>query len=173
MITNADKRVFVLDTNVLMHDPAAIFRFDEHDVYLPMMVLEEIDSGKKGRSEAARNARQCSRFIDDLIRNLDKDAIDAGIALADPFTRADGQSQAAGRLFFETTPTVAHASPAQSPDNKILACTLALQSARPDEQVTLVSKDVNLRIKAAVAGVHAEDYYNDQTLRDVDLLYTG
>lgn len=170
------KRVFVLDTNVLMHDPTALFRFDEHDVYLPMMVLEEIDAGKKGMSEAARNARQCSRFIDDLIHNLDKDAIDAGIALGDPFSRRDGETREAGRLFFETTSTpsaLPQSLPGQSPDNLILSCTLALRAARPDHLVTLVSKDVNLRIKAAVVGVHAEDYFNDKTLNDVDLLYTG
>ena len=171
-----DKRVFVLDTNVLMHDPTAIFRFDEHDVYLPMMVLEEIDAGKKGMSEAARNARQFSRFIDDLIRDLDKNAIDAGIALADPFERADGEVRQAGRLFFETTPSstaLPLSLPGQSADNQILACTLALSAVRTKERVTLVSKDVNLRIKAAVVGIHAEDYFNDKTLNDVDLLYPG
>ncbi len=166
----------MLDTNVLMHDPTAIFRFDEHDVYLPMMVLEEIDAGKKGMSEAARNARQCSRFIDDLIRDLDKEAIDAGIKLADPFERADGEIRESGRLFFETTPatsTLPSSLPGQSADNRILACTLGLRAARRDDRVTLVSKDVNLRIKAAVLGIHAEDYFNDKTLNDVDLLYPG
>ncbi len=176
MTDRSDKRVFVLDTNVLMHDPTALFRFDEHDVYLPMMVLEEIDAGKKGMSEAARNARQFSRFIDDLINNLDKAAIDEGIPLAAPFDRGGGQTLAAGRLFFETTPSsgsLPESLPGQSADNRILACTLALQAMRPGERVTLVSKDVNLRIKAAVLGLHAEDYFNDKTLNDVDLLYTG
>ncbi len=176
MTALTEKRVFVLDTNVLMHDPTALFRFDEHDVYLPMSVLEEIDAGKKGMSEAARNARQFSRFIDDLIHNLDKDAIDAGIALSDPFARASGKAQQAGRLFFETTPAASALPqnfPGHSPDNLILSSALALRAARSGERVTLVSKDVNLRIKAAVLGVHAEDYYNDKTLNDVDLLYTG
>ncbi len=176
MTALTEKRVFVLDTNVLMHDPTALFRFDEHDVYLPMTVLEEIDAGKKGMSEAARNARQFSRFIDDLIHDLNKDAIDAGISLSDPFERASGQAQQAGRLFFETTPVgsaLPQNLPGHAPDNLILSSALALRAARPDEQITLVSKDVNLRIKAAVLGVHAEDYYNDKTLNDVDLLYTG
>ncbi|MFK7886129.1 MAG: PhoH family protein [Gammaproteobacteria bacterium] len=176
MTAGSDKRVFVLDTNVLMHDPTALFRFDEHDVYLPMMVLEEIDAGKKGMSEAARNARQFSRFIDDLINNLDKTAIDQGIPLAAPFDLGGGETRSAGRLFFETTPasgTLPDSLPGQSADNRILACTLGLQAMRPGERVTLVSKDVNLRIKGAVLGLHAEDYYNDKTLNDVDLLYTG
>ena len=66
------RRLFVLDTNVLMHDPTAIFRFEEHDVYLPMVVLEELDANKKGMSEAARNTRQASRFLDDMIRGVTK-----------------------------------------------------------------------------------------------------
>ena len=61
------RRLFVLDTNVLMHDPTAIFRFEEHDIYLPMVVLEELDANKKGLSEASRNARQVSRFLDDMM----------------------------------------------------------------------------------------------------------
>ena len=176
MTASVEKRVFVLDTNVLMHDPTALFRFDEHDVFLPMMVLEEIDAGKKGMTEAARNARQFSRFIDDLIQDIDKDGIDAGIALGDPFARLKGEPRQSGRLFFETTPTpnaLPHTLPGQSPDNLILSCTLALRAALPDQRVTLVSKDVNLRIKATVVGLHAEDYFNDKTLNDVDLLYTG
>src|SRR5580700_3290954 len=63
------RRLFVLDTNVLMHDPTSIFRFEEHDIYLPMVVLEELDANKKGLSEASRNARQVSRFLDDMMRD--------------------------------------------------------------------------------------------------------
>ncbi|NLW97270.1 MAG: PhoH family protein, partial [Xanthomonadaceae bacterium] len=69
------KRVYVLDTNVLMHDPTALFRFEEHDVFLPMQVIEELDNGKKGMSEAARNARQVSRFINELIESQGADRI--------------------------------------------------------------------------------------------------
>ena len=76
-----DKRRFVLDTNVLMHDPTALFRFQEHDIHLPMMVLEELDRAKKGLSEVARNVRQVSRFLDDLIANASKEEIDQGLVL--------------------------------------------------------------------------------------------
>ncbi len=79
-----ERRLFVLDTNVLMHDPTAIFRFQEHDVYLPMVVLEELDANKKGLSEASRNVRQVSRFLDDLMRDATKDEIDAGLPLPSP-----------------------------------------------------------------------------------------
>ncbi|MFI0459791.1 MAG: PIN domain-containing protein, partial [Candidatus Thiodiazotropha endolucinida] len=74
-------RLFVLDTNVLMHDPSALFRFKEHDIYLPMVVLEELDKGKKGMSEVARNVRQTSRFLDELMGNVPQSAICDGIPL--------------------------------------------------------------------------------------------
>ena len=60
-------KLFVLDTNVLMHDPTSLFRFEEHDIYLPILTLEELDSHKKGMTEVARNARQASRFLDELV----------------------------------------------------------------------------------------------------------
>lgn len=176
MAPSDERRVFVVDTNVLMHDPTAIFRFDEHDVYLPMVVLEELDAGKKGLSEAARNARQFSRFIDDLIHNLDKHSIDNGIPLGYRYADKPDVERDNGRLFFQTQPVdnkLPQSLPGGLPDNAILSFTLALREARKDASVTLVSKDINLRIKAAVLGVHAEDYYNDKTLNDVDLLYTG
>ncbi len=77
----AQRRIYVLDTNVLMHDPAAIFRFDEHDIYLPMVVLEELDHHKKGVSESARNVRQVSRFLDDIMQDADKADIDRGLPI--------------------------------------------------------------------------------------------
>src|SRR5918994_2843899 len=80
-----ERRLFVLDTNVLMHDPTAIFRFGEHDIYLPMVVLEELDANKKGLSEASRNVRQVSRFLDDLMRDATKEQIDAGLPLESLF----------------------------------------------------------------------------------------
>lgn len=169
-------RLFVLDTNVLMHDPTAIFRFQEHAVYLPMMVLEELDNGKKGLSETARNVRQVSRFLDDLMRNASKEEIDRGLKLPTVNHAPPGAANSRGRLFFQTRalPTIAlNALPGAKPDNNLLATAMALQAEYTDTTVTLVSKDINLRIKAAVLGIHAEDYYNDQVLDDVNLLYGG
>ncbi len=80
-VDQSSKRLFILDTNVLMHDPTALFRFKEHDVYLPMVVLEEMDAGKKGVSEVARNVRQVSRFLDQLMQNADAEEIERGISL--------------------------------------------------------------------------------------------
>ncbi|MEX0951124.1 MAG: PhoH family protein [Gammaproteobacteria bacterium] len=182
-------RLFVLDTNVLMHDPGALFRFQEHDLYLPMVVLEELDAGKKGVSEVARNVRQVSRFLDDLIDDANRESIDAGLLLPrignghnylsgngnNGHTDAD-PAIPSGRLYLQTQ-NLANELPAYLPgknaDNSILATTLSLQESRQDRLVTLVSKDINLRIKARVLGIQAEDYYNDRVLDDADLLYTG
>jgi PhoH-like ATPase len=170
------RRLFVLDTNVLMHDPTAIFRFEEHDVYLPMVVLEELDAHKKGLSEASRNVRQVSRFLDEMIRDATKEQIDRGLQLPSGYSDNHGKKPSTGRLFFQTRQLESELPPGlpgQSGDNTILAQTLALQSEQKDARVILVSKDINLRIKAAVLGVHAEDYYSDKTLEDADVLYSG
>lgn len=165
------KRLFVLDTNVLMHDPTSIFRFQEHDVYLPMVVLEELDTGKKGTSEVARNVRQVSRFLDDLINRAGDISIKDGIPLD-----SGEHFHSAGHLFFQTEllPDKLHASlPGNKPDNNILNAALALCDIYPDKRVTLVSKDINLRVKAHALSVHVEDYTNDKVLDDVNLLYSG
>ncbi|CAN0621436.1 PhoH-like ATPase [Burkholderia multivorans] len=163
------QKLFVLDTNVLMHDPSSLFRFEEHDVYLPMMTLEELDNHKKGMSEVARNARQVSRTLDALV--ADAGPISAGIPLA-----RLGSREALGRLYFQTTLTTiepVEGLPQGKADNQILGVVRALQRERPDRQVVLVSKDINMRIKAHALGLPAEDYYNDQVLEDKDLLYSG
>lgn len=177
MIDRPDgRRLFILDTNVLMHDPTALFRFQEHDVFLPMVVLEEMDAGKKGVSEVARNVRQVSRFLDELMRDIGVDNIGQGIPLNDRGLLEDLDTEKFGRLFFQThmlTAALPEALAGNKPDNNILGTALALQNEHPDITVTLVSKDINLRIKAAVLGIHAEDYYNDQVLEDVNLLFSG
>ncbi|RMG27897.1 MAG: PhoH family protein [Gammaproteobacteria bacterium] len=173
----AARRLFVLDTNVLMHDPTALFRFQEHDVYLPMVVLEELDAAKKGTSEVARNVRQVNRFLDELTRERAQRDIERGIPLSQrPPHALEPDLQAGGTLFIQTRSLpfeLPDALPGSVPDNNILATVLALQKEHPDTRITLVSKDINLRIKAAVLGIHAEDYYNDRVLEDVNLLYTG
>ncbi len=168
--------LFVLDTNVLMHDPTSIFRFKEHDIYLPMVVLEELDAGKKGMSEVARNVRQVSRFLDQLMSGAAKEEIDAGLPIH-PVSEGGGLIESpSGRLFFQTETIddgIQTGLTVSTPDNKLLKTARALQDRRPDRAVIIVSKDINLRIKAAVLGILVEDYANDQALDDVDLLYTG
>ena len=174
--SRSGRRLFVLDTNVLMHDPAAIFRFEEHDVYLPMVVLEELDAHKKGLSEASRNVRQVSRFLDDMMRDATKEQIDRGLQLPSGYSGNHGKKPSTGRLFFQTrqlSSALPEGLPGAGGDNAILGQTLALQQEHKDARVILVSKDINLRIKAAVLGVHAEDYYSDKTLEDSDVLYSG
>ena len=169
-------RLYVLDTNVLMHDPTAIFRFQEHDIFLPMVVLEELDAGKKGLSEVARNVRQVSRFLDEMMRDVSKAQIDTGLVISGPHRYANAKEAGTGRLFFQTEPLptiLPDSLPGNKPDNNILGTTLALQQKFPERHLTLVSKDINLRIKAAVLGIHVEDYFNDKALDDLDLLFTG
>src|SRR5215210_6983313 len=92
----ASAKLFVLDTNVLMHDPTSLFRFQEHDVYIPMATLEELDNHKKGMSEVARNARQASRYLDELVSAAEA-VISEGIPLA-----FHGDKNAGGKLFLQT-----------------------------------------------------------------------
>ncbi len=171
----SDTRLFVLDTNVLMHDPTALFRFQEHDIFLPMVVLEELDNNKKGHSEVSRNARQASRFMDDLMIGIDIAAVDEGVPLTQG-GMVPSSKVASGQLYFQTQ-TVDTRLPSNLPggksDNSILATVLSLKEQFPQRQVTLVSKDTNMRIKAAILGIHSEDYRNDQVLEDVELLYRG
>jgi PhoH-like ATPase len=174
------KKIFVLDTNVLMHDPSCLFRFEEHDIYIPMVVLEELDAAKKGTSEVSRNVRQVTRFLDEIMHGQNHAQIEKGLPLPTTQTKAangNGHSApASGRLFFQTRPptvTLPDMLPGNKPDNNILLTALALHAAYPARAITLVSKDINLRIKAAIVGVHTEDYQNDQVLDDLDLLYSG
>ncbi len=165
----AARRIFVLDTNVLLHDPSSIFRFAEHDVFLPMITLEELDDHKKGVSEVARNARQVSRLLDQLIVNADQ--IGEGI----PLDKL-GNRDALGRLLLQTTSLrsdLPDSLPVGKADNQILGVVDALKQQYADREVVLVSKDINMRLKARALSLLAEDYYNDQVLEDSDLLYTG
>ena len=169
-------RLFVLDTNVLLHDPTSLFRFEEHDIYLPMIVLEELDGHKKGMTEVARNARQISRTLDQLAASGDD--ITHGLALS-----ATGHSTATGRLFFQTLPLnsdLPAALPQGKADNQILGVVAALQAAVQQKgsfttakEAVLVSKDINMRVKARALCLPAEDYQNDKVLEDGDVLFSG
>ena len=174
--TPPGKKLFVLDTNVLMHDPTALFRFQEHNLFIPMIVLEELDHAKKGLSEVARNVRQVNRFLDELITGVDQQTIDDGIPLSRIEHSPQQESPFNGRLYFQTrrmSSLLPESMPGQLADNAILSITLALVKELPETRIILVSKDINMRIKATVLKLYAEDYHNDQTLDDIDLLYSG
>jgi len=167
---SAVTKLFVLDTNVLMHDPTSLFRFEEHDVFLPMVTLEELDDNKKGMSEVARNARQASRFLDEIVSQEGGD-IEKGYSL-----KAKSGGEAAGHLFLQThsvSVEIPESVASQKADNVILGVALYLKQKYPKRDVVLVSKDINMRIKAHAIGLPAEDYFNDKVLEDTDLLYTG
>ncbi len=173
-------KLFVLDTNVLLHDPMCLFRFEEHDIFLPMIVLEELDGHKKGMTEVARNARQTSRWLDALAGTNGADIGD-GLRL-----NSTGHTDAGGKLFFQTH-ALDYALPASLPqgkaDNQILGVVEALgkkvlgkdskYDASQARDVVLVSKDINMRVKARALGLATDDYQNDKTLADGDLLYSG
>lgn len=166
------KRLYILDTNVLMHDPSSLFRFEEHDVFIPMIVLEELDAAKKGLTEVSRNVRQVSRFIGELMGN------DANLADGLELKTPEGLNLKVGhgRLYFQTELSAPHTSLLAEhslADNEILSTAAALQEKISEKQIVVVSKDINLRIKAAVLGIPAEDYFNDRALDDLSLLYNG
>jgi len=158
------RRMYVLDTNVLIHDPQAIQQFDEHDVVLPIVVLEEMDKVKRGFDELARNVRDVSRYLDDLSEGCS----DLGQGCPLP---------GGGRLFFELNHGATNVLPdtldRSSNDNRIIVVTISLQQEHPDREIILVTKDINLRIKARALGLVTEDYRSDHVAEDSSLLPTG
>lgn len=167
--TDTACKLFVLDTNVLMHDPMSLFRFAEHDVFLPLITLEELDDHKKGMSEVARNARQVSRFLDSLMEQ--NEDLNAGFYL-----NSLGNLEATGSLHLqaqELNADLPNILPTGKADNQILSVVYSLAKQHTEKEVVLVSKDINMRIKARALGLLAEDYFNDQVLEDRDLLYSG
>jgi PhoH-like ATPase len=163
-------KLFVLDTNVLMHDPTSLFRFQENDIYIPIMTLEELDNNKRGVSEISRNARQASRMLDEIV-SAAPDGITLGIALEAP-----SHGLASGRLFLQTEAINAELPaglPTAKSDNQILSVLMFLARREPERAVILVTKDINMRIKARALGLAAQDYFNDKVLEDSELLYTG
>jgi PhoH-like ATPase len=163
------KRIYALDTNVLLHDPTSLFHFEEHDVFIPMTVLEELDEKKKGASEVSRNGRQVSRFLNELIERGKQDDLAEGLELSNPAGVKLKRGSAVGRLYFQQRISNGHGKA----DNQILASVIELCEQHPDRTVILVTKDINLRIKASIQGITAEDYENDRALDDFSLLYTG
>jgi len=157
------KKTFVLDTNVLLHDPNSLFAFRDNNVVIPIVVIEELDKFKKGVDEIARNARQVSRHLDSL---REKNKLSLGVDL-----------EGGGTLRVELNHQ--HEEPCSMPsgfalheaDNRILMVALCLSKDLKGEPLVLVTKDTNLRIKADALGVTAEDYDN-RTIK-IDELYTG
>ena len=169
---SGETKLFVLDTNVLMHDPTCLFRFEEHDIYLPMITLEELDNHKRGMSDVARNVRQVTRTLDQLVADVDEtELMEKGIPL-----NKLGNKEAQGHLYFQTKVEAAPLPKdlaSDKADNQILGVMMGLVATHPTRAIVMVSKDINMRIKARALGLSSEDYFNDQDLEDSDLLYTG
>lgn len=151
------KKTYVLDTNVLLHDPTAIHHFEDNDVVIPLKVIEEIDSFKRDMSELGRNARQISRTLDDMRQKghlTTGVTLEGGGTLRIAFPRSDDPLHAAG-----------------SADDQILRMAMEVQRAAPHQPCLVVSKDINLRLKADAIGLKAENYETDRV--DLEELYTG
>ena len=166
----ARKKMYVLDTNVLIHDPNALLNFEEHDVIIPMTVLEELDSLKSGKQTVAADCRQAIRNIDKLLGDATPKEIEKGV----PIIRGD-KAAPMGRLLILMSARYqdSHSLPEHLNDNKIINTLAALQNKHKSRDIILVSKDINMRLKARGFGVEAQDYHNDQLLDDIDLLPQG
>ncbi|WP_425435230.1 PhoH family protein [Marinobacter lutaoensis] len=166
----ARKKMYVLDTNVLIHDPNALLNFEEHDVIIPMTVLEELDKLKSGKQTVAADCRQAIRNIDKVLGDATPKEIEKGV----PIVRGE-KAEPMGRLLIlmSTERAGAHALPEHLNDNKIINTLAALQERHKSRDIILVSKDINMRLKARGFGVEAQDYHNDQLLDDIDLLPKG
>ncbi|MBZ2167262.1 MULTISPECIES: PhoH family protein [Marinobacter] len=162
--------MYVLDTNVLIHDPNALLNFEEHDVIIPMTVLEELDNLKSGKQAVAADCRQAIRNIDKLLGDATPKEIEKGV----PIVRAE-KADPLGRLLIlmSTQHSETHSLPEHLNDNKIINTLAALQEKHEGYEIILVSKDINMRLKARGFGVEAQDYHNDQLLDDIDLLPKG
>lgn len=166
----ARRKMYVLDTNVLIHDPNALLNFEEHEVIIPMTVLEELDNLKSGKQAVAADCRQAIRTIDRLLGDATPGEIEKGV----PILRGK-KAEPLGTLsiIMSTEHTGNHSLPEHLNDNKIINTLAALQNRHKSRDIILVSKDINMRLKARGFGVEAQDYHNDQLLDDIDLLPKG
>ncbi|OBT16750.1 ATPase [Vibrio sp. UCD-FRSSP16_10] len=167
---DSERKIFVLDTNILLHEPHAIYSFHEHDVVIPMTVLEELDRIKDSKRDVAHDARVAIRTLEDIFREATPDQISEGI-------RFHNENHVGGTLSiladFELQETV-KAFADKAGDNRILNAVIYLQNKRSPREVVLVTKDINMRLRAKGAGVrHVEDYRTDQLIDDVQYLTKG
>ena len=182
MKSSALPKIIVPDTNVLMHDPTSLVRFEENDVFITAMVLEELDNNKKGPTDVARNSREVSRFIEALIQHMEKKHPDWSLEQGLPLEHGKGGAKGMGRLYVQTDKQASSAGSRLTemerkiPDNHIIAAARELKETENKKysEVVLVTKDINVRIKARSRGLKAEDYTNDLVATDSDEgIYTG
>ncbi|AHK15243.1 MAG: PhoH family protein [Thalassolituus sp.] len=165
----SDTKLYVLDTNVLIHDPVAILNFEEHQVVIPMTVLEELDKLKMGKASIATDCREAIRQIDRIIGDASPTEIAKGV----PIIRPDGGTYGHFSILLDSFDAPHRALPDNLNDNKIINSLVILQERSPHRDVVLITKDINMRLKARGCGIGAQDYQNDQMVSDVSLLETG
>ncbi|EPS3381141.1 TPA: PhoH family protein [Vibrio cholerae] len=167
---DTDRKLFVLDTNILLHEPLAIYSFKEHDVVIPMTVLEELDRIKDSKRDVARDARVAIRALEHLFHDATPEEITEGI----PLSKQEGVTGTISILAdYEVHETV-KAFTDKEGDNRILNAVLYLQTQRAPRAVVLVTKDINMRLRAKGAGVlYVEDYRTDQLIDDIQYLTKG
>jgi len=170
-LPHAESSIFyVLDTNVLIHDPTAIMNFEEHNVVIPMTVLEELDKLKSGKVAIAADCRQAIREIDSVLGRASPDAVEQGV----PIQRGK-KLKPSGTLAILMTETPANVIllPNHLNDNKILNAVVYLKQRHSGRRVVLITKDINMRLKARGCGIESEDYHSDQLLSDIAHLNKG
>ena len=158
--------LYVLDTNVLIHDPNAVLNFEEHAVAIPMTVLEELDQLKSGKHSVAAECRQAIRLIDRLLGDATPEQVEKGVPIA------RGKNDPKGTLAILMEPQAASMLPEDLNDNKIINQVVALKE-RAKRPVVLVTKDINMRLKARACGVASQDYHSDQLVDDIGQLTRG
>lgn len=171
ILNTPDQAIFyILDTNVLIHDPGAVCNFDEHQVVIPITVLEELDNLKSGRASVAADCRQAIREIDRILGGASPGAVEQGV----PIERG-GNVDPVGSLsvLMTETPEDEQILPSHINDNKILNAVARLRERHPARRAVLVTKDINMRLKARACGIEAEDYHTDQLLSDITQLSKG
>ncbi|MDK2779049.1 MAG: PhoH family protein [Pseudomonadota bacterium] len=165
----SETKLYVLDTNVLIHDPSAILNFEEHQVVIPMTVLEELDKLKMGKAAIAADCREAIRKIDGIIGDASPTEIAKGV----PIIRPDGMIMGHFSILLDGFDNRSRSLPPDLNDNKIINSLVGLQEKHPRREVVLITKDINMRLKARGCGIASQDYQNDQLVSDVALLETG
>jgi PhoH-like ATPase len=172
---DVDKKMYVLDTNVLLHEPLAYLSFQEHEVVIPMTVLEELDHIKDRKRDVSRDARVAIRGLEDILRDASPEQMLEGVLL--PSTCADEEEDKRGKLIIindHLFPDSVSGLPGNENDHRIINCAIHLQQQYSNTKVVLVTKDINMRLKAKGAGLKfVEDYRTDQLIDDIKLLSTG
>ncbi|MDD7805211.1 MAG: PhoH family protein [Endozoicomonas sp. (ex Botrylloides leachii)] len=169
-INSSKTTAYVLDSNVLIHDPNSILNFEEHQVVIPITVLEELDKLKNGKQTIAADCRQAIRLIDHILGSASPAEIEKGVSI----TRgAKGPPLGTLSILMNHAPENVITLPGSNNDNRIINDISQYQKENPSRSVVLVTKDINMRLKARGCGISTEDYHNDQLVTDIALLTKG